>query len=227
MPMLTEPNPTTSPRAPGAAAKDEAALVEALRRGDEEAFVTLVDRYHGALVRTALLYVRDRAIAEEVAQEAWIGALQGIDRFEGRSALATWLFRIVSNKAKTRGKREARTIAFSDLDSREGDDSAVERALANEGAISGRGGAAPDDWSRLDDRLLTQEALQVVDAAIAELPERQRQVILLRDVQGWESEDVCNVLDISSSNQRVLLHRARTKVRQALEAYLADSAAGD
>lgn len=212
---------------PGDAAVDEAVLVEALRRGDEAAFMALVDRYHGALVRTAMLYVRDREVAEEVAQEAWIGALAGIDRFEGRSALSTWLFRIVSNKAKTRGRRESRSVPFSALDGRDGDDgeAAVERALAAEPALTGR--AAPDDWTSLDDRLLADEALAVVDAAIAELPERQREVILLRDVEGWESEEVCNALDVSASNQRVLLHRARAKVRQALEAYLADSATGE
>lgn len=223
--MITGSGTASRPHAPSAAALDEAALVEALRRGDEDAFVTLVDRYHGALVRTALLYVRDRAIAEDVAQEAWIGALQGIDRFEGRSALATWLFRIVSNKAKTRGKREARSIAFSELGGPEDDDSAVERALAGDtGGLAG--GNTPDDWSNLDDRLVTAESLAVVEAAIAELPERQRQVILLRDVEGWESDTVCNALDISASNQRVLLHRARTKVRQALEDYLAATGTG-
>lgn len=225
--MVLDPANAAATRPPGDAAADEAALVEALRRGDEAAFLALVDRYHGALVRTALLYVRDREVAEEVAQEAWIGALTGIDRFEGRSALSTWLFRIVSNKAKTRGRRESRSVPFSALDGRDGGDgdAAIERALAAEPALTGR--AAPDDWASLDDRLLADEAMAVVDAAIAALPERQREVILLRDVEGWGSEEVCNALDVSASNQRVLLHRARAKVRQALEAYLADSAAGE
>jgi len=225
--MLNDPGNATTAHASGNGHADEAALVAALRRGDEAAFMTLVDRYHGALVRTALLYVKDRAVAEEVAQEAWIGALKGIDRFEGRSALATWLFRIVSNKAKTRGKRESRSVAFSDLGGPEDEDSALERALADDGSAHVLHSTASDDWTSLDDRLVTDESLQVVSAAIAELPERQREVIVLRDVEGWDAEAVCNALDISSSNQRVLLHRARVKVRQALEAYLAGSAAGD
>jgi RNA polymerase sigma-70 factor (ECF subfamily) len=158
-----------------------------------------------------------------VAQEAWIGVLQGIDRFEGRSALSTWLFRIVTNKAKTRGLREARSIPFSRLADRDGEggEAVVERALGegSEGAVLA--GVAPDDWSTLDDRLLADEAMAVIEEAVLQLPERQRQVIVLRDVEGWDGESVCNALDISASNQRVLLHRARSKVRDALQAYLA------
>lgn len=204
-------------------ATDEAALLAALRAGDERAFAALVDRYHETMVRVAQMYVADRPTAEEVVQEAWLGVLSGIDRFEGRSALKTWIFRIVTNRAKTRGKREKRTVSFSMLgpvdDEQGGEDPTMFRPEGQEWA--GAWAAAPESWLGLEERLLQHEARKVAERAIAELPERQRMVITLRDVEGWTSDEVRNEMAVSKTNQRVLLHRARVKVRQALDDYLA------
>ncbi len=221
------PTPTATPAAAdtdnGATDVEQAALIAALRAGDEEAFATLVDRYHETMVRVAQMYVADRPTAEEVVQEAWLGVLSGIERFEGRSALKTWIFRIVTNRAKTRGKREKRTISFSMLgpvdDEKSGEDPGMFLPEGHEWA--GAWSAAPESWIGLEDRLLQHEARKVVEQAIAELPERQRMVITLRDIDGWSSDEVRNELAVSQTNQRVLLHRARVKVRQALENYLA------
>ena len=172
------------------------------------------------MLRVAMMFTPTRAVAEDVVQEAWLGVLAGIGRFEGRSSLKTWIFRILTNRAKTRGERESRTIPFSALAAADadGDEPAVDpdRFIAD-----GAWRSAPERWSTLPEaRLVGKETLEVVQAAIDTLPEMQRAVITLRDVEGWSSEDVRNVLDLSESNQRVLLHRARSKVRQALEAYL-------
>jgi RNA polymerase sigma-70 factor (ECF subfamily) len=194
----------------------------ALRAGDEDAFVTLVRRHHGAMVRVAQIYVGSRTIAEEVAQEAWVGALNGLDRFEGRSSLKTWLFRIVTNLAKTRAVREGRTIPFSSLRTPE---NVPEPAVEPERFRSpedprwpGHWASKPHEWP--EERLLAGETLQVVAAAIEALPGSQRAVIVLRDVEGWSADEVCNALELTETNQRVLLHRARSKVRKALEAHL-------
>ena len=220
----------TSPTPGGnATATEERQLLEALRAGDERAFATLVDRYHETMVRVARMYVADRATAEEVVQEAWLGVLGGIERFEGRSALKTWIFRIVTNRAKTRGKREKRTVSFSMLGPVDDEQGSEESAMfLPEGQEwAGAWAAAPESWLGLEDRLLQQEARSVVEQAIAELPERQRMVITLRDVEGWTSEEVRNEMAVSKTNQRVLLHRARVKVRQVLDAYLARKEAGE
>jgi RNA polymerase sigma-70 factor, ECF subfamily len=200
------------------AGQDE--LVAALRAGDEATFAALVDELGPSMLRVAMMYVPTRAVAEDVVQEAWLGVLAGIGRFEGRSSLKTWIFRILTNRAKTRGERESRSIPFSALAAADadGDDPAVDpdRFLAD-----GHWRSAPGSWSELpESRLVGKETLEVVQTAIDALPKMQRSVITLRDVEGWSSEDVRNVLDLSESNQRVLLHRARSKVRQALEAYL-------
>ena len=201
---------------------DESALVERLRQGDEEAFAGLVDRYGASMVRVARMHVRDRAVAEEVVQETWLAVLQGVDRFEERSSFRTWLFRILCNKAKKRAEREGRAVPFS--------------ALVATDAASGEPAVDPDRFLGLDDpewpyhwasppsawpedRLLAGETMEVIRETIAALPETQREVIRLRDVEGWESEDVAEALSISGGNQRVLLHRARSRVRAALEAY--------
>lgn len=204
-------------------------LIEALRAGEALAFEALIEKYHASLVRLARLYVPDEAIAEEVAQDTWVGVLHGLDRFEGRSSLKTWIFRILTNTAKTRGKRESRSIPFSALwtpDS-EPDEPAVppERFHpAADAAAPGHWALKPSAWTSLpEERVLSKETLRVVRRAIAALPETQREVITLRDVEGWSAEEVCNALDISETNQRVLLHRARAKVRRALELYLAES----
>lgn len=220
------PDAPTTVIAPGGdpALGGDIALVHALRRGDEAAFADLVHQLHPSMVRLAQLFVRDRATAEEVVQEAWVGVLQGLDGFEGRSALRTWIFRIVANKARTRGRREARTVPFSAFATEDGDDDGgsadSDRFWGLGTSTVGYWQAPPEPWLDAEGRVLAAEARDVVDAAIAALPERQRAVITLRDVMGWDADEVCNELDITATNQRVLLHRARTAVRHALEEYL-------
>jgi RNA polymerase sigma-70 factor (ECF subfamily) len=212
----------------GPASADDLRLVEALRAGDEAAFVSLVDAHHASLVRLAMVYVSDRAVAEEVAQETWIGVLRGLDRFEGRSSLKTWIFRILTNRAKTRGQRESRSIPFSALASAEAesDEPAVDpdRFLPPDHAEWPGHWASPlPDWGGSPEkRLLSDETLDLIRATVELLPPAQRQVITLRDIDGWGSHEVCDLLEISEANQRVLLHRARSKVRQALERHLVD-----
>ena len=195
-------------------AYEDERLVEALRNHDEAAFASLLDRYSASMARVARLYVRSSAVAEEVVQDAWLAVLEGIDRFEGRSSLKTWIFRILTNIAKTRGERESRSLPFSALE--DADEPAVDpdRFVLRHWAVP------PDSWRTLPaERLLSQETLGVVARAIEALPPSQQAVISLRDVEGWSSEEVRNVLDLSETNQRVLLHRARSKVRRALEDY--------
>jgi RNA polymerase sigma-70 factor (ECF subfamily) len=203
---------------------EEMQLVEALRGGDERAFEELIRMYQAALVRVAQIYVSSRAVAEEVVQETWLAVLNGIDRFEGRSSLKTWIFRILANRAKTRAEREGRTIPFSALRNPEGvPESAVDadRFLDPEHARwPGHWATPPTQWP--EERLLGQETQRVIDEAIERLPAAQRAVITLRDVQGWSGEEVCNALELTETNQRVLLHRARSKVRRALEEYLSE-----
>lgn len=207
--------PTASP--------DDLALVLQLRARDEAAFMMLVERLQPALIRVARMYVQSQAVAEEVAQETWLGVLQGIDRFEGRSSLRTWIFRICANIAKTRGQREGRSTPFATL---AGDD--LEAPSLPESLFQGPDGEHPNHWSSLpadwtsfpQERLEGSELRRVIGAAIEALPPMQAEVIRLRDVLGWSSEEVRNALDLSETNQRVLLHRARAKVRRAVEAYL-------
>ena len=204
-------------------ASEEADLVARLRGGDERAFETLVDRHYATMLAVARGYVRTRAIAEEVVQEAWLGVLNGIDRFEGRSSLRTWIMRIVVNIAISRGEREARLIPFSALASEEDDEPAVdaERFRPEGDGFPGHWRAYPGNWASLpDDALLGRETLEVVKSAIDELPDAQRVVITMRDVAGCSPEEVCDTLDVSAGNQRVLLHRARSHVRSALERHL-------
>ena len=206
-------------------ASEEAHLVARLRAGDEQAFATLVDRHYGMMLAVARGYVRTRAVAEEVVQEAWLGVLKGIDRFEGRSSLKTWITRIVVNIAISKGEREARSIPFSAFASEEGDEPAVdpERFRDQSEAFPGHWRAYPSNWASLpDDALLSRETLDVVTRAIEELPDAQRVVITMRDVAGCSPEEVCSALDVSDGNQRVLLHRARSHVRNALERHLDD-----
>ncbi len=193
------------------------ALVDALRAGDERAFAQLMDEHSSALLRLATMYVGDRAAAEEVVQETWIAVFQGIDRFERRSSLKTWLFHILANKAKTQRKREARSIPFSAVSRADADEPAVEpeRFLP-----SGDWALAPTAWETPEEKLLSGETRGVILRTIESLPPAQREVITLRDVEGWPSNEVCDALEISDTNQRVLLHRARAKVRAALEGYL-------
>jgi RNA polymerase sigma-70 factor, ECF subfamily len=204
---------------------DDAAVIAALRARDEDVFAALMREYDAMLLRVAQIYVTSRAVAEEVVQETWIGVLNGIDRFEGRSSLKTWIFRILTNIAKTRGQREGRTVPFSALERPEAvPEAAVEadRFLpADHERWPGHWASKPQPWP--EERLLAGETLGIVERAIEELPPAQRAVISLRDVQGWSAEETCNALGVSETNQRVLLHRARSKVRQALEDYLSEA----
>jgi RNA polymerase sigma-70 factor (ECF subfamily) len=199
---------------------DEAQLIARLRAGDERAFETLVMRHHAGMLSVALMHVRTRSVAEEVVQEAWVGVLRGLDRFEGRSSLQTWILRIVANTAKTRGAREARSVPYSSL----GDEPAVdpERFQGAGEPYPRHWRAFPADWGALPEQaLMGRETLQVVKDAIAELPPAQRAVITMRDLQGLTPDEVGEVLEITDGNQRVLLHRARSKVRAALERHFA------
>ena len=206
---------------------DSPALLQALRGGDEAAFVTLVERYHPMLLRLARMYVADAAAAEEVVQETWLGILNGLDRFEARSSLKTWIVQILMNRARSRGSRDGRVVPFSALwdAQREPPEPAVPADRfrpADDPQWPGHWKAAPPSWG--DDpeqRLLGREMQDHIRGAIDSLAPSQREVIVLRDVQGWSADDVCNALNITETNQRVLLHRARSRVRRALEPYLA------
>ena len=203
-------------------ASDEAELIGRLRDGDERAFEALVDQHYSTMLAVARTYVRTRAVAEEVVQEAWLGVLNGLERFEGRSSLKTWIMRIVANTAMTRGAREARSVPFSTL-APQGEETAVEpeRFRGPDDGFPGHWRGYPANWQSLpDEALLGQETRGVIMRAIEELPEAQRAVITLRDVTGCSAEEVCSVLDVSEGNQRVLLHRARSRVRSALERHL-------
>jgi RNA polymerase sigma-70 factor, ECF subfamily len=203
---------------------DDSALVEALRNGDEAAFAQLVDELNGPLTRLALVHVPSRAVAEEVVQDTWLGVIRGIDRFEGRSSLRTWIFQILLNNARTRGKREKRTLPFSSLwrrDPEGRDEPAVDpdRFQGRRGEYPGHWARPPVEWDSPEERLVSDAARDVLLTAISKLPERQREVLALRDVLGYSAEEARNALDLSETNQRVLLHRARSKVRAALERY--------
>jgi RNA polymerase sigma-70 factor (ECF subfamily) len=203
--------------------RSDAELVEALRAGDDQAFRELVVQWHAPLLRVAQIFVPSRAVAEEVVQETWLRVLGALDRFEGRSSLKTWVFRILTNTAKTRAQREGRVIPFSSLhDPGRVPEAAVDadRFLPDDDAHH------PGAWSSPprelpEERLLAAETRAHIAAAIEALPANQRAVITLRDVEGWGSDEVCNALDLTEVNQRVLLHRARARVRNALESYLA------
>jgi RNA polymerase sigma-70 factor (ECF subfamily) len=201
------------------------AIVERLRAGDEATFMVLVEQHQASMLRVAQMYVSSRAVAEEVVQEAWLGIVKGLDRFEGRSSLRTWMYRIVANIAKTRGQKEGRSVPFSSLAGEGESDTGVDPAWFQnaDGTFSGAWNAVPDDWSAIPEaRILGAETLRRIGEAIEGLPPMQAEVIRLRDVLGWSSEEVRNALDITETNQRVLLHRARSKVRRALNAYLSE-----
>lgn len=209
-------------QAPGGvrASAEDAALVKRLLDGDEAAFNGLVEQYHGRLLRLATVFVSDRASAEEVVQDTWLAVLTGLRSFEGRSGLKTWIFSILTNRAKTRGVRDKRSVPFSALGLQDGDNEpAVPPArFTSDGSWS----SPPERWDQdTPERLLLRhETRALVDRTIADLPAGQRAVITLRDVEGLDSAEVCNVLEISETNQRVLLHRARARVRVVLEQYL-------
>jgi RNA polymerase sigma-70 factor (ECF subfamily) len=194
------------------AVESDEVQLERLRAGDEAAFKALVDRHDGALRRAARAFVHTAAAADDVTQETWLAVVAGLDRFEGRSSLRTWIFGILVNQARTRGARDARSLPFSALETDEGP--AVEPAAFG---ADGRWASAPP---RLDAEpetsLLSAEVREHLLEAVGELPPTQKAVITLRDLVGLSAEDVCALLDVTDGNQRVLLHRARSSVRQAL-----------
>ena len=201
------------------ATPEDLSRVEALRARDESAFTELVAEYGRTMLSVARMFVRDRAVAEEVVQEAWLNVLRGIDRFEGRASLKTWIFRILTNTAKTRAIREGRSVPFSAV--LEDDEAAVDpERFQADGHWRGYWAAPVSPWQLPEGRLLAAEALAVIEQAIADLPPLQASVVTMRDVAGFDSGEVCNVLDLSESNQRVLLHRGRSRVRRALEEYM-------
>lgn len=206
---------------------DDDFLVAALRARDESAFAWLLDRYSASLKRLARAYVATDAAADEVVADAWLAVITGIERFEQRSSLKTWIHRIVMNLARTRGVREHRSVPFASfVEEARGDDPAVDpsRFVPRGQPGAGAWAAPPVPWDEEPEvRLGARDTLDVVRAAIAELPPGQQMVITLRDLEGWTSAEACNALDISETNQRVLLHRARAKVRAALERHLEES----
>ncbi len=186
-------------------------LLSRLRAGDEQAFVTLIGRYNGSLLRLARSYVPTDAVAEEAVQDTWLGVLRGIDGFEGRSSFKTWLFRILINRARTAGVREPRAVSFDD-----GEPAVDPQRFAADGSW-----AQPlEAWADTDDRLVAATWSKCLRAALSQLPPRQREIVILRDVEGLPSADVCEVLGVSEGNQRVLLHRGRSRLRSMLESEL-------
>jgi RNA polymerase sigma-70 factor, ECF subfamily len=221
--ITPEPPDGAGSRGSGARTRsDERELLASLCAGDERAFAALVERYHALLVNLALSYVGELAVAEEVAQETWLEVVRGVHRFEGRSTLKTWLCAILVNRARTRAVREERTMAFSALAATAGgsDEGGVAYDRFDEAGWWASSAAAPRAWAASpEDAALAGEVRGCLTAAIADLPSTQRQVITLRDVQGCSAMEVCNILGVSETNQRVLLHRARSRARGALERY--------
>ena len=219
-------SPSTPPVEIPPASAEEGRLVEALRGRDEEAFVQLLRAYGPTMLRVAQLYVSSRAVAEEVVQETWLAVLTGIGRFEGRSSFKTWLFRILKNRAQTSAASEGRSVPFAAL----GDE---ELGVAEVSVLADRFRGAgerfadhwtssPERWTQLPEAsVLSRETLAIVQGAVASLPPAQRAVVTLRDIVGWEADEVCDLLEITAANQRVLLHRARAKVRKTVEQHLA------
>lgn len=207
---------------------DEQSLLAALRERNEAAFTALVEEHGPAMHRLALTFVRSAALADDVVQDAWIGVLRGIDRFEGRSSLKTWILQIVANTAKTRALREARSTPFSALLDEHEPAPAVPPSRFFGGGAQHPGGwvSHPRPWDDLpESKLLSSETRGVIEHEISGLPAGQRLVITLRDVEGWEPGEVCGLLELTESNQRVLLHRARSRIRAALERHLEEGRA--
>lgn len=196
---------------------DDDLLVKAIAARDARAFSYLLDRYHGQLLRLARQFVPSDAIADEVVQETWLAVIEGIDRFEQRSSLKTWLFRILVNKARTHGVKESRSVPFAPAT--EDDAPAVEPSRFRRFSMRGRGQwkESPQSWGDPEQGAINREMLETIDRAIAQLSPEQQEVITMRDVFGWSAVEVCDALQLSDANQRVLLHRARSRVRAALE----------
>jgi RNA polymerase sigma-70 factor, ECF subfamily len=198
---------------------EETGFVLRLRARDEEAFRGLVRRHHGAMVRLARTFVQSGATAEEVVQETWMAVLQGLDRFEGRSSLKTWIFSILANRARTRAVRDSRMVLFSEIGEEELGEPAVDPSRF---LPSGSWSEPPQPWDLAspEDRFASAQLLEHARNAIDGLPGGQRAVVLLRDVEGCTAEEACNILGLTETNQRVLLHRGRSRVRKALEELL-------
>jgi RNA polymerase sigma-70 factor (ECF subfamily) len=205
------------------ASVDDLALVDRLKAGDDAAFMHLVDTLGPSMKRVARMYVATDAVADECVQEAWLGVVQGLHRFEGRSSLRTWIFRILVNIAKTRGQREGRSVPFASLAGDDLDQPSIDpssfRGADDEWA--GHWSSLPFDWRGVpEERAEASELLRVIGTTLTTLPPMQAEVLRLRDVLGWSSEEVRNALDLTDTNQRVLLHRARARVRRAVEDHL-------
>ena len=207
-----------------AQALSEEQFLDRLRAGDEQAFRELVTRHHATMRRAALSFVGSAAVADEVVQETWLAVISGLAGFEGRSSLKTWIFRILVNRAQTRGARDHRVTPFSSMPGAEDDGPTVDpaRFVGPGEAFAGYWSIPPSRFELPDERLLAAETRALIAAAIDELPARQQQVIRLRDVAGWDAEEVCACLGMTDGNQRVLLHRARAAVRAALETHLSE-----
>ena len=204
-------------RVPGLDFSDDAVLVKALATRDSDAFAYLLDRYHAPLVRLAEQYVQGRAVAEEVVQETWLAVIQGIDRFEQRSSLKTWLFRILVNIARSHGVKENRSIPFATTAAFDNDPAVDPHRFRRFGRGRGQWKRPPDPWSEPERHALDAETGRTIRDAVDRLPAGQREVLTMRDLLGWSAAEVCDALQLTDANQRVLLHRARSKVRTALE----------
>jgi RNA polymerase sigma-70 factor (ECF subfamily) len=211
------------------AGRSDAELVALLRAGDEAAFADVVDAWSPMMLRVARTFVSTDASAQEIVQEAWLAVVRGLDGFEGRSSLRTWTFRILANVGKSRGVRESRSVPWSSLPSEAGPTVAPER-------FRGPGDEWPGGWTLVgrpqawepspEDATLAGEIRREVGRALQDLPERQRTVVSLRDVHGMSADEVCDALGLSPTNQRVLLHRGRARLREALESYYRDRPTG-
>ncbi len=212
----------------GDGSRQEDHLLRALRAGAEATFTELVRRHTPSLLRLARIHVGDFTAAEEVVQETWIGFLESLQRFEGRASVKTWLFRILLNKARTRYRKEGATVPFSSLEDDLGSyEPSVDtrRFRGSDDRWPGHWVSAPPSWRGVpEERFLANETFAVIEASLRDLPPAQRDVVTLRDVEGWTSMEVCNAHGLSETNQRVLLHRGRSKIRQALEQHLAGEA---
>ncbi len=210
---------------PSVVVNREAVLLSRLRHGDEGAFNELVTRHHGALIRSAMGYVADRDVAEEVVQDTWMAVINGLEFFEGRSSLRTWIFGIMIHKAKDRGVREKRHVNFSSFESvdDEGEEAVDPSRFHQSGEWAGHWALPPQPWDdRTPEKLMaSQQAVSAMQKAIEALPKKMKEVLILRDVEGIEPKEVCEILKITETNLYVRLHRARERVRQAVETYLA------
>lgn len=211
----------------GTASVEDQLLLRALRNRDEAAFSQVLDDHFPGMLRIALGYVSNTAIAEEVVQDTWVAAIEGIGRFEGRSSVKTWLYHILRNIARTRGKREDRLRPLSALLSPDAAAAGVDPLSQIVGGRVEAKGSTPEAlWAGRtptpEEQLLSDELRERIEAALVKLPSRQREVIVLRDVEGWSAADVCNTLGLSDTNQRVLLHRARERVRHELRQYVGE-----